>query len=337
MTALTRYDRLEATGLWRATPDGQRREVVVSVGDATLVISDMNDRALTHWSLAAVSRANPGIRPAIYHPDGDPDETLELTQGEAEMIDAIETLRRAIEKSRPRPGRLRWISVAVSVAVVAGLLLFWMPGAVQDHTLRVVPEAKRSALDRTLLQRIERVSGPRCTDRHGNAALTLLAGRLGAPRIAVLPNMTQASLHLPGGMILINSDIVEDFEEPDVAAGYILTEQVRAASRDPLADLLDAVGLRETFRLLTTGEIAPEALDFYAEQLMTVPQGLPDIKKHLEAFEAVSLRSSPYAYALDITGETTLDLIEGDPLAGRPTEPLLSDANWLRLQNICGG
>ena len=38
-----------------------------------------------------------------------------------------------------------------------------------------------------------------------------------------------------------------------------------------------------------------------------------------------------------MTGETTLPLIEGDPMNGRLTEPLLSDADWLRLQNICGG
>mgnify|MGYP005990444423 FL=1 len=48
MTALTKYDRLEATGLWRPAPDGQRREVIVSIGNATLMISDMNDQAIAH-------------------------------------------------------------------------------------------------------------------------------------------------------------------------------------------------------------------------------------------------------------------------------------------------
>ena len=48
MPALTTYDRLEATGLWRATPQDQRREVVVSIGDATLVIKDLTDKAITH-------------------------------------------------------------------------------------------------------------------------------------------------------------------------------------------------------------------------------------------------------------------------------------------------
>ena len=58
MTALKEYDRIEATGLWRANADAQRREVIVSIGDATLTISDHNDRALAHWSLPAIERAN---------------------------------------------------------------------------------------------------------------------------------------------------------------------------------------------------------------------------------------------------------------------------------------
>ena len=62
MTALKKYARLEATALWRAGPDVQRREVIVSIGDATLVISDLKDQALTHWSLAAVDRAKPALR-----------------------------------------------------------------------------------------------------------------------------------------------------------------------------------------------------------------------------------------------------------------------------------
>jgi hypothetical protein len=107
MTALSQYERLEASGLWRASPDEQRREVIISLGDATLTITDMRDIALTHWSLAALERANPGKLPAIYHPDGDPGETLELDETATEMLDAIERLRRHIDRRRPKPWRLR--------------------------------------------------------------------------------------------------------------------------------------------------------------------------------------------------------------------------------------
>ena len=89
----------------------------MSIGDATLVISDLKDQALTHWSLAALARSNPGTRPAIFHPDGDPSETLEIPDSEGEMIDAIETLRRVVERRRPRPGRLRFAGVLTSALV----------------------------------------------------------------------------------------------------------------------------------------------------------------------------------------------------------------------------
>ncbi|MEW9920866.1 hypothetical protein AB2B41_14725 [Marimonas sp. MJW-29] len=336
MTALKKYARLEATGLWRASPDAQRREVIVSIGDATLVISDLKDQALTHWSLAAVERANPGKTPAIFHPDGDPSETVELPENEGEMIEAIETLRRAIEKSRPRPGRVRWMGVLASVMLVGWLAVFWLPGALQDHTLGVVPEVKRVEIGRALLKRIERVSGPVCSDTGGLAALALLSSRLQAGRLAVLPDMAQDSLHLPGDLILLDRGVLEDFEEPDVAAGYIVTELSRRDASDPLRDLLNVAGLRENFRLLTTGVLSEAALDAYAEHLMTAPATKPDLAAQLARFERAALRSTPYAYARDITGETTLSLIEGDPMNGKLTEPLISDANWLRLQAICG-
>ncbi|MEM6303990.1 MAG: hypothetical protein AAF744_04675 [Pseudomonadota bacterium] len=336
MTALSKYARLEATALWRAVPEGQRREVVVVIGDATLVIKDLTDQALTHWSLAAVERANPGETPAIYHPDGDPGETLEIDAEEAEMVEAIETLRRAISKTRPRPGRLRGLGLLLSAAAVGWATVFWLPGALLDHTLRVVPEVKRDQIGAALLSRIERVSGPACGDSAGLAALRLLSQRLRAGDIAVLPQMTRDSLHLPGGTLLLNNAIIEDHEEPDVAAGYIVTESTRRAAQDPLRDLLNVAGLRENFRLLTTGELSDSALDAYAQVLMTRAPDAPRLEDQLARFEALALRSTPYAYAVDITGETTLPLIEGDPMNGRLTEPLMSDADWLRLQNICG-
>lgn len=336
MTALTKYARIEATGLWRGTPDDQRREVVVSIGDATLIITDRKDQPLAHWSLAAVERANPGTRPAIYYPVGDPGETVELPETEGEMIEAIETLRTAIEKSRPRPGRLRWMGLALSALIVAALALFWLPGAMQDHALRVVPKVKRVEIGAALLRRIERVSGPVCADTRGRAALALLSARLAAGRVAVLPDMTRDSLHLPGGLILLDRSVIEDFEEPDVAAGFIITEQTLRDAADPLRDLLRVVGLRENFRLLTTGDLAPAALDAFAEHLMTTTPSAPDIAAQIARFNSANLRSTPYAFARDITGESMLGLIEGDPMSGKLTEPLISDANWLRLQSICG-
>ena len=146
MKSFKEYQTLSATGLWRAGPEDQRREVTVSIGEATLTMTDDQNRVLAHWSLPALVRANPGQHPAIFHPDGDPGETLELAAGEAEMIRALDRLRTVIERHRPHPGRLRLvILVAVVAAILAGGI-FWLPDALRRHAVAVVPLAKRAAI-----------------------------------------------------------------------------------------------------------------------------------------------------------------------------------------------
>ena len=337
MVALKKYARLEGSALWRASPDDQRREVIVSIGDATLVITDMRDRAITHWSLAAVRRANPGKRPAGFYPDGDPGETLELPESEAQMIDAIEKLRRAVERRRPRPGRLRGMGLVLSLVLVAALAVLWLPGALLNHTVSVVPEVKRVEIGAALMSRIERMTGPACTDAAGTDALRKLRARLGTGALSIMPGTISTSLHLPGGYILLDRALVEDYEEPDVAAGYALAEATLARGTDPLRQMLETLGPMASFQLVTTGSLKGETLDTYAESLLTGVRDVPDDAALLAAFEERSLRSTAYAYARDVTGETVLALIEGDPMAGKEPVPLLSDADWLRLQNICGG
>ncbi|WP_299969014.1 hypothetical protein [uncultured Roseobacter sp.] len=336
-TALTRYERLEATALWRATPEDQRREVVISIGEATLTIADLGDRPLTHWSLAAIQRVNPGERPALFYPEGDPGETLELGTDEAQMIEAIETLRRAVERARPRPGRLRWLGLGLSLGAVALAGVLCVPQALNRHATTVVPQVKRAEIGAALLSRIERMAGAACANSAGRRALSTLRARLGTGPISILPGGITTSLHLPGGHILLDRALVEDFEEPDVAAGFALVEAWAARTQDPLADLLAVAGARASFQLLTTGRIAPETLDAYAEYMLTQPRVDPAPGALLAVFAEAGVRSTPYAYARDITGETVLPLVEADPMAEQTGKALLSDADWLRLQGICGG
>ncbi|APX10783.1 hypothetical protein [Tateyamaria omphalii] len=336
MTALSKYDRLEATGLWRASGDAQRREVIVSVGDATLVISDLNDRAITHWSLAAVEKGEtPDKGGAAFHPDGDPDEVLELGPDEAAMIDAIDTLRRAVARSRPKPGRLRWLGAAISVSAVAALAVFWLPGALVDHAMRVVPAVKEAEIGTALLAHIERVSGQPCSSIEARPGLVALAGRTGAARVIILPGGVREALSLPGGTVLLNRALVEDYEEPDVAAGYILVEQARNMTKLPLRKLLEHSGPRATGTLLTTGSLPTHALEAYAEDQLSRFAAEVPVDRLLPLFEAAGLRSTPYARARDISGEATLALIEADPMAGQAPAPIMADRDWLQLQAVC--
>lgn len=342
MTALQQYQRIEASALWRPAPDAQRREVIVSIGDATLVITDLKEQPLAHWSLAAIERANPGENPAIYHPDGDPEETLELSGDETEMIAAIEKLRQAVDRGRAKPGRLRLFILGGVLSAVTALSVFWLPGAMLNHAVKVVPLAKRTELGERLLVHTQHVVGQPCQTPMADPALRSLARRVSLPdarvnRIVVIRSGVAKTAILPGRILLINRSLIEDHEDPGVAAGFILAELVRSRQSDPLKQLLLTGGMLDTLSLLTTGTLPDDALAAYAESTLSATRPKVSDADLLSAFAAVSVPSSPYAYALDVSGEETLPLIEADPMRNQTAPAILSDADWVRLQEICNG
>lgn len=336
MTALSAYEKLECIGTWRPDRLAQRRDVAVSIGDASLIISDLKDTALAHWSLAAVHRVNPGERPALYTPGPDAAEMLELD--EELIIDAIEQVRRALRRRRPQPGRLRLASFLAISATVGLFALFVLPEILRQHALRVVPEVTRASIGARLMRDVEMLAGRECRAPGTPAVLSRMRDRLTGldrGRIAVLSGDLREPVHLPGGLILINRNAVEDHDSPEVLAGQVLAEGLRAREHDPLDRLLREMGSFTTLRLLTTGDVSDETLESYAERLLAAPPAELPPERLLATFEAAGVAATPYALAIDETGGSTLPLIEGDPFRERMAEPLMSDADWIRLQGIC--
>ncbi|MCO4847258.1 MAG: hypothetical protein KC448_04720 [Yoonia sp.] len=337
MTALREYERLESGGIWRADLDAQRRDVTVSFGNATLVITDGADRPLTHWSLPAVIRQNPGKRPAVFTPDEGAVETLEIDDDL--MIGAIEKVRKTLAKSRPQRGKLRHFITLGFVAGTAALAVFWLPDALTRQTVTVVPPSKRAEIGAIVLGHVQKLTGPRCRDSDGVAALELLHARLlGADangQIVILPQLAQGAVAMTGGIIALDRRIVENADDPAVPAGYIIAADAARRGIDPLASVLQAVGLRQTMGLLTTGNLPSDVLADYAR---SVTQADPTFAKDddlITAFAAAQIPTTPFAYARDGSGQRTVKLIEGDAFAERDEPEILSDANWIRLQGIC--
>ena len=336
MTALEQYSRLEAIGLWREGPGAQRAEVLVSLGDATLVLSTPAEVVRTHWSLPAIVRLNPGKRPAIYAPGTQAEEQLEID--DTTMIEAIEKLRSAIDRRRPHPGRLRlWIGASIGAAMLA-LALLWLPGALIRQTISLLPAASREAIGTQILQEIGRLAGPLCNAPRGSAALTRLARRsLGetAPRVAILPAAIPDTLSLPGGIIVADAALVEDHDSPDVLAGFLLAEATRREDTDPMLRLLSQAGLGVTLRLLTTGQIDSAALQAHAVGLLSRETEPAPETRLIARFAAAGISLQPYARAQDMPDAARLALIAADPLAGQAGAALISDADWVSLQDIC--
>ena len=341
MTALKKYQRLECQGLWRETPEAQRRDVIVSFREASLIISDgRSETALSHWSLPAVARLNPGALPALYGPGADVGETLEID--DRDMIGALETVHDAVEAQRPHPGRMRhWL---LGGAMLAGLAItvFWLPGALITHTARVVPWPKRQEIGRAVLADLQHVSGTPCSSATARRPLARLTSRLFAgptpPVIVVLRDMPVPVAHLPGGILLLNRHLIEDRDSPEAAAGYLLAERARADASDPLVPLLKWAGLRATFGLLTTGRLPSGAIAGYGEALLSTGEPAVPDDLLIRSFAAVGVPLTPYAQAVDPQGKVTQGLIEADPVlqpqAPAP-RPVLADDDWVALQGIC--
>lgn len=338
MTALEKYARLEGPGVWRADPAAQRRDVVVSLGEASLVISDTRSgQALSHWSLPALHRLNRGTRPALYAPAvDDAGETLELEDGL--LIEALETIRAALS---PRPP-LRWLrrGLMLGAVLLIGAGAYWLPGILVNRTAPIVPPAMRAQIGREALEALAGPASPVrvCAAPEGRQALATLRNRvLGSDwRVAViagLPGFEAASL--PGRMVVLGDDLVSRLDSGEALAGWLLAEAQAAAGSDPLLDALDYAGTRATLALLTTGALPEGALAGYAVERFAEPPAAPTAAALGAALDALGI--SPTAYALSLPASRGA---LAQALADRPASPargarLLSDGEWLTVQAIC--
>lgn len=336
MTALDQYQRLEAAGHWRETPKADPREVIVSFGDATLVLSDPRSEVpVSHWSLPAVIRLNPGASPARYAPGPDDPEWLEVEDDL--MIAAIEKVHLAIVASKPYRGRLRGGLMLASALAMLTLAVFWVPPALVRHAADIAPPAQRAEIGRMILDEVEKTTGGACSRPAGDMVRGKLADRLIGPdaEIAVLPAVLRGARRLPGPITVIGEDLVEGQATPEVAAGHILAAQAVALENDPLLDALRYAGPRATFHLLTKGTLPRQALAGYGERLLARAIPTPEDETLLGYFARAGVSSEPYARSLDPTGESVLGLIEADPFRTAEPKRILTERDWAALQEIC--
>ncbi len=343
MTALDRYQLLEGSGLWAGGDGAQRRDVVVRFGKATLVIVDgRSDKILSHWSLAAIRRLNPGVVPARFVPveigASRPDESLEIE--DPVLLEAIDTVLDALQTPR-RPwlrGR-RVLAVALAVGMVVAALA-WLPEVLLRYTANVVPMAKRAEIGRMVLNDAQTSTGLRlCAPGTAAVALDRLRGAVfEAQRTLVVfadaPAQTPETLHLPGRIVLVNETLLARIDGPEALAGHLLAEAERATANDPLQPVLRHVGMGATLRLLTQGELAAARVRGYGAVWHTTPPAPVDPQAMQTRFDRTGIDPTAWITSLPAQHQSRFADSLVVPLAARPG-PVLADSDWLRIQNVC--
>lgn len=340
LTALTEFQRLEAQGSWRETPEARLREVVVSVGEATLTLMDpKSERPLSHWSLPAVTRINPGRLPALYTPStAAPDETVEID--DPLMIEAIEHVQSAIAAHRAHPGRLRGGLTAVAVLAMLTAAVIWLPDALIRHAAAIAPPAQARQIGMSVLHDMQRSGGAVCTRASGQAVLDWLAPRLvgSEAAIRVLPGPLNGARRLPGGLYVMGGDLLLAAPGPEGPAAHLVAASLAETDAEARLAALRHAGLTAVLRLWTLGALPSGAMEGYGDILLTDPLPRPETPALLAALGERGLSSEPYATSIDPTGASVLPLIDGDPIrAGVAPADLLTDPQWIALQQICAG
>ncbi|MEZ5751430.1 MAG: hypothetical protein R3D60_05475 [Paracoccaceae bacterium] len=338
MTALERYTRLEGLALWRPSPGEQRRDVIVSLGDASLMIHDSRSEAiLGHWSLPAVRRVNKGRSPAVYSPDGAEDGEMIETE-DAVLIEALETIQSALTPKPP----MRWLRYALlgtaAVAVVASVAI--LPDILVRQTATMVPPAMRGQIAREVLDGMalsptnERI----CAEPNARQAMATLRNRVLGPewRVVVVDGFEGfTATALPGRMIVLSAALVESIPSAEGLAGWMLAQSLVHDQHDPLLDVLDYAGTGATLALLTTGALPSGTLDHYAALHFQGAPREPDPTGIADALAARGIVAVDYASSLPENANAIIEILNRAAVPDRPTR-LLSDGEWLTIQGICG-
>ncbi len=303
MTALEKYVRLEALGLWRESAETAPREVVVSFGNATLVLTDLEDRPLGHWALAG---AQPSGRTAdgatVYSMTLEGDETLTLR--DPEMIAAIAAVSRAYRRAPPLvPPRPRFpLGLSIAALALAGALVYG-PDLARDLAIRMVPPEQAEEFGDRMLIGLQDTRGALCADPAGLRALAHLSDRVaeGAPlRVLDLGGAGPVAV-LPGPTVLIDRAALGAAGSPEELAGWITAALGADPAGRPVRDLMRAAGPAANLRYILTGELTDPAL----------------------ASAATAALSAPPA-------------AQGFVPASGPAAATLTDQDWVALQGICG-
>ncbi|MEM1163848.1 MAG: M48 family metalloprotease [Pseudomonadota bacterium] len=359
LTALARFEKLEAPARYFEGGDAPAREVVLCFGARTLVLRTPGDVVLAHWPLGGLrALAGDGEDGLTIGPDLHGEERVTLH--DPDMIAAIEAvspdLRPAPQPAPPpRSHRGRWL--------LAGAVLLFALVAVLFPTLyriagEQVPVLREKELGEQLVERFakefNRPGVPLlrvCREPDATAALAQLQGRLGITanvRIRVVSAEGRNLVSFPGGETLIFRGLIEESDSPEALAAILAHEAVHHRRRDPLRQSVRAMGLWELGRLIF-GKTLPDSMVRPAAAALR--SATRDNAAENDALAATQSILTEVGLPM-LLWDNLIDDVPGPPrvaayLARRPvgsetteapTAPFdaaLDDRSWLALGNIC--
>ncbi len=370
MTALTKYELLEATGRYFDGESAEPRDVIVKFGDASLILMRSDDTPIAHWSLAGLRDLGAGAGALSLTPGEGSEERLVVE--DRDLVAAIRAVAPSLD-ARPKADRPRWrraLLWAVAALVAVWLILFEIAPALSDRLAALIPPEAEIAMGEEMEGQFARlVAGENarfCEGGPGGRALAKLTARLERSAGAHLPISVVVLDHpmvnafaLPGGRIVLFDGLLRKADNPEAVAGVLAHEIGHVVARDPTRLALRAAGTAGVVGLLLgdfTGATVTVALsealirsgyqrdaetaaDAFATRLLA-REGLPTppLAAFLRALKPEG-EGGPTIFAHlathpdpDARADATA---AADTVGETPFEPALDDQAWVALRNIC--
>ena len=203
MTAIKKYRILESKGLWIDKKDTSPKEVIVSFGKSSIIISDDDAIPLDHWNFNSIMVTHKNLTRTTFGLGLDREE--ELIIHDEEMIEAI-TMICAQGKISKEPV-LKFNHLVKSLALLLTILfIFSVPTILRLITLDIIKPSYETIFVRSLLEKENLVENI-CTKQNKTEELENEIVRAFALKTRIDISITKSSLLspliLPGGLIVI--------------------------------------------------------------------------------------------------------------------------------------
>ena len=298
--------------------------------------------------------------------------TARLTLDDPDMISILSRLCPNLRRRDTARGTARKVTIWVgSAAAALGLMIFVILPALANSLATLIPIEREVAYGKTVVNQMERLLGGMsagglgCTNEAGRAALDTMTSRLIAAgdlkydlNIAVFDHEMVNAFAAPGGQIVLMRGLIDSADSPDQVAAVLAHEIGHVEARDTTRNALRAAGSAGLLSLVI-GDFAggsavlvvaeytlsasytreaevradqfaldmmaasgtdAAALGTFFDSLAGIESSMPDLPVYLSSHPETQDRADAARDFAQTQGRTA---------------PILNDAEWAALQNIC--
>lgn len=302
--------------------------------------------------------------------DEAPRDPARLVLHDPQLIDWMHRTRPGLFRTDLHKGTWRKVFLYTGGAfVAAGLMLFVILPAMANTLALIIPVEREIAFGKVVVSQMERVlkgerqKPLRCDDPAGRAALDTMMARLTDNRdmdyqisARVFDHGMVNAFAAPGGQVVILRGLLDKAQGPDEVAGVLAHEIGHVESRDATRHALRTAGSAGLLSMLIGDFTGGAAIALVGEHLMTAAytrdaEAAADLFA-LDMLQATDVNAAGFARFFDemdgldgfeipaylsthpVTAERA-EQARGFAQSQSGTRPILSDAEWQALRNIC--